>query len=258
MRKKIYLSPGEQELFEIVKTMDFVTNKQLKKLFPKTKALNNVIHRLIKKGYFYKPIREKYIICKDRKLTIKPFETAQFLFNGYIAFSSALKIHGLLDYEPFTIFIATTNTSKTIQIGEYKFKAINIGRRAVGQTLKNNFYISTLEKTFFDCFFKPDICGYETITKALFSANINWNKFTEYFRKFASNSLCQRTGYLLNTMKKETKLKIPEKTLNFFKSKIKTKTRLVPSLYRKSLYNKEWKVQDNIGKEKFLSWWYHG
>lgn len=259
MRKNIYLSHKEQEVFNIIKNKDIISGGEIKNLFPKMKAKNKLIHILIKKGYLYKLKRENYLVCENKTLIIKdPFKIANFLFEGYLAFSSALKVYGLLDYEPFTIFVITTNKSKTITIKNYEFKSVAFGRKAVGQTFYKNLYISTIEKTFFDCFCKPSFCSYSETTKALFQTKINWKEFLKYFQMFASSSLCQRTGYVLETMKKETKYKIPKYVIEFFRLKIKTKTRLLPNFKTSGKFIKEWMVQDNLGKKNFLSWWLHG
>ena len=42
---------------------------------------------------------------------------------------------------------------------------------------KEGIYISSIEKTLFDCFLKPRFIGFTNITKALYDTKIEWDKF---------------------------------------------------------------------------------
>ncbi|AFK22075.1 type IV toxin-antitoxin system AbiEi family antitoxin [Pyrococcus sp. ST04] len=179
------------------------------------------------------------------------------LFPGYIAFSSALRLYGLIEYEPFTIFVATPRKSGEKEIGEYTIKAVALGEKATGMTLKNGIYTSTLAKTFFDCFYKPGYCGsYSKVTKALYEAEkIDWDEFLSYFKRFASDSLCQRTGYILELVK-NLGVNVPEDVIEYLRSRVKTWTKLVPTLPSRGRGIREWKLIDNFGKERILGWAY--
>ncbi|MEA1992896.1 MAG: hypothetical protein U9N35_00655 [Euryarchaeota archaeon] len=144
------------------------------------------------------------------------------------------------------------------KIGEYIFKSVAMGRRATGMTYYKNIYLSTISKTFFDCFYKPQYGGgYPTIIKALYDAKINWDEFIRYF-KLESSSLCQRTGYVLELLREETDKEFSKEVLHYFKKRVKNNTKLLPSGKSIGKYIKEWMVLDNLGKENMLSWWYHG
>ncbi len=122
-----------------------------------------------------------------------------------------------MEYEPFTIFFATNYKSRTFSIAQYTFKIINIANKAEGITKIDNYILSNLEKTFFDCFYKPNyVGGYQNILKAMYDAKLNWKSFLDYFKKFASTSLSQRTGYILELMSEKTNYKIPSFALEFF------------------------------------------
>jgi len=260
MVKNIYLTRKEQAIFRLIRKTDIVTHAELTGFFPKEKNINKTVHGLISKGYLFKLKKGLYLVNEEGKLVIKnPYTIASALFRGYIGMSSALKIHGLLDYEPFTIFVVTPNTSSEKRIADYAFKAINLGKKATGQCFLDGVYVSTLSKTLFDCFYRPRYSNYGDITKAVYEANgIDWKEFLYYFMRFASPSLYQRTGYVLDQLKKETGLDIPEHVIKHLGSHLRTRTRLLPSDRRSGVYVKEWKVMDNVGKQRFLSWWYHG
>jgi predicted transcriptional regulator of viral defense system len=261
MDKNNYLRRQEQMVFNAISTLDMAYNKEIGAVFPDLKPhqINKICSNLSAKGYLHILKKGIYLVqARPSAVPVikNPYKVALALFNGYIGFSSALRVYNLLDYAPFTIFVVTVNKSREKMIGEYTFKAVAMGTRAVGVTHYKETYISTISKTFFDCFYKPQYCGgYSVITKALDDVEPDWGEFTWYF-KFASDSLCQRTGYVLALMGKETGKMIP--TLDNFRKRVKTNTKLVPSGKAKGKYIKEWKVLDNLGKENILSWWYHG
>jgi len=266
MQKNIYLTPQEQNIHRLLRkdAGSIITTARLKDLYPgqNTQSINKLCFSMAKKGYLYRIKKSAYLIHDEpsKKIIIHdPFKIATQLHTGYIAFSSALRIYDLIEYEPFTIFIATKKTSKNITLGQYQLKYIAMHRRAEGITYYNSHYISTKTKTFFDCFCKPCYADYSITTKALYTnKGCDWKQLNYYFEKFASSSLCQRTGYVLDLLQKETGMNIPKSTITYFRQRIKTKTRLYPTNPQAGKYISEWKIMDNIGKKSILSWWCDG
>ncbi len=250
-------------VFNLISSVDIIFNDEIEGLFPNLKPyqINKICSALSSKGYLHRLKKGSYLVQKepsDVPIIKNPYRIALTLFRGYIGFSSALRVYDLLDYEPFTIFIVAVNKSSEKRIGEYIIKSVAMGRKAVGMTYYKDIYISSLPKTFFDCFYKPQYCGgYSTVTKALYNADLDWYEFIKYF-ELVSDSLCQRTGYIIDLLKEETGKKIPDVVLNYLRERIKTNTKLLPSGRAGGSYIKEWMVLDNLGKENILSWWYHG
>jgi len=245
----------------ILKSADVLTIQEIKELFPELSEdmIKKVLSSLVKKGYLYRLKRGLYLVNEEpgKPLIKNPYQIALMLFPGYIAFSSALRLYGLIEYEPFTIFVATPRKSGEKEIGEYTIKAIALGEKATGMTLKNGIYTSTLAKTFFDCFYKPQYCGgYSEVTKALYEAEkIDWDEFLSYFKRFASDSLCQRTGYILELVK-NLGVDVPEGVIEYLRGRVRVWTKLVPTLPSKGKGIEEWKLIDNLGKERILGWAY--
>ncbi|WP_456321319.1 type IV toxin-antitoxin system AbiEi family antitoxin domain-containing protein, partial [Palaeococcus sp. (in: euryarchaeotes)] len=109
--KNYYLSRTEQELMSILKSADVLTIQEIKELFPELSEdmIKKVLSSLVKKGYLYRLKRGLYLVNEEpgKPLIKNPYQIALMLFPGYIAFSSALRLYGLIEYEPFTIFVAT-------------------------------------------------------------------------------------------------------------------------------------------------------
>ncbi|NJE00452.1 type IV toxin-antitoxin system AbiEi family antitoxin domain-containing protein [Thermococcus sp. JdF3] len=262
MQKNYYLTKTEQDIMRAIRGADIVSADEIRELFPglSPEMVRKVLSSLSRKGYLTRLKKGLYLVNKQPgNPSIKnPCRIALALFPGYIAFSSALRLYGLLEYEPFTIFVATPGKSGERTIGEYTIKAVALGEKATGMTLKDGIYTSTVAKTFFDCFYKPARCGcYPEITKALYEAeNLDWDEFLSYFERFASDSLCQRTGYVLELLKNELGVDLPERVLNYLRGRVKSWTKLVPTLPSRGRSIKEWKVIDNLRKEKILGWAY--
>lgn len=249
-------------IFNVISSIDIVYIDEIADFFPNLKPhqINKICSSLASKGYLHRLKKGIYLVQKkasDIPAIENPNRVALAIFKGYIGFSSALRIYDLLDYESFTIFVVTKNKSAEKRIGEYTFKLVAMGRRATGMTYYKGVYTSTLAKTFFDCFYKPQFGGgYSTITKALYEADLDWNEFIKYF-ELASSALCQRTGYVLELLNRETD-KIPQGVLHYLKKRVKNNAKLLPSGRARGEYIKEWMVLDNLGKANILSWWYHG
>ena len=261
MQKNNYLTKHEQLIFDIIKETDIISIKDIEDMFHElTQNMRyKIVSSLNSKGYLYRLEKGLYLVQKTpakEPIIEDPYRLALSIFKGYIAFSSALRLYNLIEYEPFTFFVATPNRSKRLFIGNYEIRAVSMRDRAEGITLYNEIYVSNLEKTIFDCFYKPQYSGgYETITKALAAdIKIDWKNVLYYFKKYSSDSLCQRTGYILDLMKQEIDYNVPDYCISYFRNRIKSKTKLIPTSPTKGKYSSKWKLMDNLGKTTILGW----
>jgi predicted transcriptional regulator of viral defense system len=260
MQIKNYLTKKEQLIYNYLKNINIVIeNKDLKDCFNDLdfKDISYILNSLYKKGYLYKINRSRFAVIKDRNIK-DLFKLATSIYSGYISLSSALYYYGLLDYNIYTIYIINTKKSKEINLGEYTLKYINITKKNNYVKNKDGFYISTIEKTIFDCFYKIEYAGgYSLLSKAIYEGytKIDWTKFLEIYNKYASKRQHQITGYILELLITNCNIKIPKKVITYFKNKNKSKTKLL-NIKNKSKYIKKWEIEDNLGKDKILSWWY--
>lgn len=256
MSKKNYLTDEEQNVWEYIKDKEIVDNELVKQIFPdmKENKRNKILHSLCRKKYLRRARKDLYY----NPLNLRNFyQLAMRIKEGYIGLSSALRYYNLTEYEDFTIFVITRNFRKRIDLeqAQHTIQFIPLHNLFTGFEKKEDMYISTVEKTLFDCLLKPRLVGFTNITKALYDVNIDWHLFLSFFKQTKNNSLCQRTGYILELMKKSTKLKVPQFVFEFLLKKVKNPVKLMPSK-APSKFNKKWKVQDNIGEKNILSWWY--
>ncbi len=256
MGKKNYISREEHEIWQYIKEKQIVDTDLINDIFPEmpAKKKNKLLHNLHKKGYLKRARKGIYYNPEQLKSFYKLDLRVK---EGYIGLSSALRHYNLIEYEDFTIFVITKNFRKkiTIEGTKYEIQFIPFGSLFTGFEKKDDLYVSSLEKTFFDCFLKPRLIGLNNITKALYSSKLSWDKFISFFKLTNNNALCQRTGYVLDMIRKETKMKIPNFIFEYLMKRVKNPVKLTPTK-GKSAFNSKWKVQDNIGKTGILSWWY--
>ncbi len=225
-----------------------------------------IIGRLEKKGWITGVGKGVYLrlpastALDGRAYLEDPFEVGLKTYSGYLAFQSALRIHGLSEYQSFTVFVATKNKSETLPLlDHYEIKAVKIGKRFTGFEEKGKYKVSTMAKTFFDCFCHPQYAGgYSEILKSLHrTKNMDWTEMEKHLAELGSSSLCQKIGHMVSLLQKETQYEIPAGFLGYLKGRIKNKTRL-DFAASGGQYVRDWMVIDNIGERKLLSWWYDG
>jgi predicted transcriptional regulator of viral defense system len=256
VNKKNYFSPQEQEVWELLQDKELLDHEQLHQVFPEYSPhkIDQLLSHLHKKKYLWRV--RKGLYYNPRTIT-NFYLLALKLKEGYIGLSSALRYHNLLDYEDFIISIITQKFRKSVKLEgtQYVLEFLPL-RPFAGFEKNDNIYVSTPEKTLFDCFLRPNQVGYPVLTQAIYQLrSINWKEFLSYFSSTNNSSLYQRTGYILEMMKKELKLKVPVFVLKFLANKVKTPVKLVSGI-NNTTFNPKWKVQDNLGKERILSWRY--
>lgn len=256
-----YMSPQEQMIYNTISKSDIIRSEEVIDLFPEMDpaSIRNVLSSLNKKRCLHRLKRGTYAVTPDRTILMSDIlKISTQIYNGYLAFSTALRIHNLIDYETFTIFIATRERSRTIEIGEYDLRYLSLGKRATGMIMKDGLWVSDLEKTIFDCIYRPDLAGgFNSITKAIFlSKNLDWDNLLGHMEGYATDPMMQRTGYILDMLANITGMEIDEDILLKLKKHVKCPARLIPSSPSGGRYSRKWKVQDNLGIDTIMGW-YH-
>jgi predicted transcriptional regulator of viral defense system len=246
MNNNYYLTPNEQRIMETIGDSELAVTEDIIGSLPGIPAnsVKNAISSLSRKGRLYRLRRGFYLRCEHPGIPLigNPEKTAQVLFGGYVAFGSALRHWNLLEYEPFTVFVVTRTKGGTVKAGNYTFRAVSMGRRAAGAIHDRGVYVSSLEKTIFDCIYKPSHAGgYPLVAKAIRDANPDWKKVQAWFDRFGTVSLKRRAGYVLS------KAGAPSWLLEHFRKGATYPVWLDPGMGRKAKYDSDWKVLDNVG-----------
>lgn len=247
MVENYYLSRNEQMLMDIAADADIIVTADIIQAthnMMSPQSVRNALSSLGSKGHLFRLKRGIYLRCEGPGMPVieDPKKIALFLFDGYIGFSSALQHWDLIEYESFDVFVVSQNKSGCRQVGEYEIRAVAMGEKAQGMIFDKGIYVSTLEKTIFDCIYKPRHSGgYPLVAKAISESTPDWKEVHRWFELMASRSLFQRAGYVLSKAGN-----VPEWLLDDLRSKVEHKSRLDPSGKSKGTYIKEWKLIDNV------------
>ncbi|MEO6836858.1 MAG: hypothetical protein ABI185_00625 [Ginsengibacter sp.] len=129
----------------------------------------------------------------------------------YIGYYSALQIHNLITQPSLKEQIVV---SKQIRPSEIKIKNVSFqfiyhnkkhffGAKKIWIDNFNKVLCSDLEKTFIDCLFKPDYAGgIVEVARAIYISKdkIKFDTLLEYVKKFNSQAVIKRLGFLLETL----------------------------------------------------------
>lgn len=172
--------------------------------------------------------------------------------NYYIGYYSALQIHNLITQPSLSeqIVVAKQIRPSTIKIKEVPFQFIYHNEKHFFGTKKiwiDNFHkvnCSDLEKTIIDCLFKPDYAGgIVEIARAIYLSRdkIRFRIILEYAKKFNSQAVVKRLGFLFETLEIETDIIIPLQKL--------ITSSIVPldtELPKSGKIISKWSIQQNI------------
>ncbi len=177
----------------------------------------------------------------------------------YIGYYSALQIHNLITQPSLKEQIVV---SKQIRPSEIKIKNIPFqfiyhndthffGTKKIWIDRFNKVLCSDLEKTFIDCLFKPDYAGgIVEVARAMYISKekINFDTLFDYAKKFNSQAVIKRLGFLLEI------LNINSKIINDLQ-KIKTASYVVldTELPKVGKRNSRWSIQQNVESETIKS-----
>ncbi len=135
----------------------------------------------------------------------------------YIGYYSALQIHNLITQPSLKeqIVVSKQVYPSEIKIKEVPFQFIYhnekhfFGAKKIWIDSFNKVLCSDLEKTFIDCLFKPDYAGgVVEVGKALYVSKdkIKYKTLLEYAKKFGSQAVIKRLGFLLEVLEINTNI----------------------------------------------------
>jgi predicted transcriptional regulator of viral defense system len=187
---------------------------------------------------------------------------AEHLVNDamhYIGYYSALQIHNLITQPSLKEQIVV---SKQIRPSEIKIKEVPFqfiyhndkhffGAKKIWIDSFNKVMCSDLEKTFIDCLFKPDYAGgIVEVAKAIFTSKdkIKYDTLLEYAKKFDSQAVIKRLGFILEMLDISTKI------INELQ-KLKTASYVLldTELPKTGKRNSRWSIQQNLETETIKS-----
>lgn len=187
---------------------------------------------------------------------------AEHLVNNakhYIGYYSALQIHNLITQPSLKEQIVV---SKQIRPSEIKIKDVPFqfiyhnekhffGEKKIWIDSYNKVLCSDLEKTFIDCLFKPDYAGgIVEVIRAIYTSKdkINYDILLKYAKKFDSQAVIKRLGFILEMLGIKNKIIVDLQQL-----KTASYVLLDTELPKTGKRISRWSIQQNLETETIKS-----
>ena len=212
----------------------------------------------LKKGLYYVIPYEKEPenFLPDWHLLAEPLSKGNEYYIGYY---SAMQIHNLITQPSLKeqIVVSKQMRPSTLKIKNVAFQFIYhnenhfFGSKKIWIDNYNKVLCSDLEKTFVDCLFKPDYAeGIVEIGRAIYTSRnmINFNKLLEYTKRFKSQAVIKRLGFLLETLEIETDI-----IKDLYKLRTSSYVLLDTELSKSGKMISRWSIQQNLETETIKS-----
>ena len=232
----------------------------------KNSALRELLSDMTKRGLLMRVKRGLYYIIPYEKDADKYMPDWHILAGHlardtdyYIGYYSALQIHNLITQPSLKeqIVVAKQVRPSLLSIKGIDFQFIYHNPKHYFGTKKiwidnfNKVSCSDLEKTIIDCLFKPDYAGGITeIARAIYISrrNIRYNILLDYIKKFNSQAVIKRLGFLLDILQIETEIK---NDLQYLKTG--SIVLLDTELPKSGKVISKWSIRKNIDIETIIS-----
>ncbi|MBS3121287.1 type IV toxin-antitoxin system AbiEi family antitoxin domain-containing protein [Candidatus Woesearchaeota archaeon] len=229
-------------------------------LHEKRSSIIKLLHDLTKKRWLFRISKGIYLILPLEAGAMPKFTEHEFILASrlispyYISYWSALNYYGLTEQVSKTIFIATLKRKLEKEIMGLKFRFITLNKNKFfgfkAMQLNNHIIkIAEVEKAIIDCLDLPRNCGgIVEVIKAIDEAKkeIDFNKLIAYAKKMQNAAILNRLGYILELLGIKANIK-PSKHYVMLDTISK----------KKGIYNKKWKIVENVSREELLSWREH-
>ncbi len=198
------------------KGKDIFTTRDAYDILGESKATRDTLERLIDKGWLERIEKGKYLIVPleagpDRTWTEDAFVIARHLVRpSMVAYWSALNYWNLTEQVPRVTYVQTTarKENRRPNVLGMKFQIVRVKPRKffgdhVYHVGESAVRVTDREKTILDGLDRPDLSGGGVeIVKGLREGDgeLNWERLTEYVRRFGSGTVVKRLGFLAEAL----------------------------------------------------------
>jgi predicted transcriptional regulator of viral defense system len=223
----------------------------------------NILADLARKGVLARFGRGKYVVVSPDVVYQRKGYTAdpimildQLLYKEpyYVAYQSALYIHGIAHQLPFTTSVAVTKQKRPLKIGNSMIKFVTVKKPSMfgfrqQRYLDSYVNVSDLEKTILDCVDRHDLCGgIDDVTRSISEAlaKINGKKLLFYLKKLRNQVLPQRLGFVLEKLISVGFKVDPDLIANMERLKGRHMHRLDFNLPKRGKKSNRWNIIENV------------
>ena len=242
--------------------------KEVFKAFPDSKesAVRELMSDMTRRGLLMRLKEGVYYIIpyEQNSETFMPdwHFVAEFLVRDtehYIGYYSALQIHNLIVQPSLKeqIVVSKQQRPSIIKIRDIPFQYIFhnenhfFGSKKMWIDSFNKVNCSDLEKTIIDCLFKPDYSGgIAEIARAIYLSKnqIKFEKLLEYVKRFKSQAVIKRLGFLLELLDIKNNI-----TVDLQKLKTESYVLLDSELPKTGKMISRWNIKQNLDTETIKS-----
>lgn len=218
---RVVLALAEQKRREVGRS------EIIKLLGVSTKAADNVIESLRRKGWLERASWGKYLVIPPDEGPDALGETNLLALASriadpyYIGYGSAAAHYGLTTQHRRLIFVVTTVRVRERRVGEGRVRVVNPKpSKFFGFALVDVFgfkiMMSDREKTAIDCIDRPALAGGVGEAASILAAasrRFDWPKAAEYLERIDSTALTRRFGWVMDHVKAEMTADVRERLL---------------------------------------------
>ena len=195
---------------------DLFTTRDAYRILGPGKPTWDTLERLVEKGWLGRIEKGKYLIVPleagpERVWTEDALVIAGHLVSpSLVAYWSALSHWNLTDQVPRVTYVQTParKENRTPVVLGMRFRIVRVKEERFfgGHTFRigeSAGQVTDLEKTIIDCLDRPELSGgVSEVARALREAEkeIDWDRATEYLRRFRSGAVVKRLGFLVESM----------------------------------------------------------
>jgi len=184
---------------------------------------------------------------------------SQLIDPYYVGYWSALNFHDFTEQVPYTVFVATTNRKRDLELHGVDYKFVTLTKNKFFGFEEYSFAggkvkISSPEKTLVDSLDHLEYSGgLEEIVKTLANAEgeISKEKLVECAVKLDNGAVLKRLLYLMDLLE----IELPKKLRINIKDNFTTGFALLdPTKKDEGTLRRKWRVKVNVPEEKIIKW----
>jgi predicted transcriptional regulator of viral defense system len=263
-----YISKSGSDLLAefLVKDKRLFTYREAARMLGNKAPSREMMASLVKSGWLQRIERGKYLIIPMEAGSSGRWSEHEFVVGSYlvqpyyIGLQSALNYYGYSEKVSDTVYIASTRRklSPSLQVSGVNYRFIYLKERKFWGfeqvTIDNQkVNLSGREKTIIDCLdFQGYAGGAGAVAQALWYGReeIDFLKLAEYAVRYGSRAVCQRLGYLFETLNADKKRAVAILLKNVSRSYARLDTRSSAQ----GKYDSRWKIQVNVPEGDLLQW----
>jgi predicted transcriptional regulator of viral defense system len=174
-------------------------------IFKNKNAVNQVIYRMLHKGYIIKIKYNLYAVINIVTKSVIPDEymiASKITKTSYVSYHSSMDYYGKKNQVFYYIYVSSDSKFKDFEFNGMLYKYVK-SKINVGIDNKNNVKVTDIERTVIDCINNIDLAGgQEELFKCLdLVGKLNNDKLIKYLKAYNQKKLYKKVGFIFEKYK---------------------------------------------------------